>query len=166
MKSWGGRGGAFRFQVSALRFLDRFPLSERAGFGGHAELRPGAAATFAAAAGGVQRGGVPLIAGTAGRFAVGEDFGWRGGEARAGEAVRRVAEAGEHLGAAGKDFWRNENAFFFQIQPFLNYIFSHCYEITTVTLLVFVVVGFSGQFPSESAGSKRDVIMLSGISNV
>ena len=78
--------------------MNGFPLPERAGFGGHAELRPGGAAAFAAAAGGVQRGGVPLIARAAGRFAVGEDFGWRGGEAAAGEAVRGVAEAGDVLG--------------------------------------------------------------------
>ena len=78
--------------------MNGFPLSERAGFGCHAELCPGATATLAAAAGGVQRGGVPLIARAAGGFAGGEDFGRGGGEAAAGEAVRGVAEAGEVLG--------------------------------------------------------------------
>ena len=84
--------------------MNGFPLCERAGFGGHAEFCPGATAALAAAAGAVQRLRVPLIAGAAGGFALGEDFGWGGGEAAAGEAVRGVAEAGEHLGAAGEDF--------------------------------------------------------------
>lgn len=90
--------------LCVLRGENCFPVSERAGFGGHAELGPGAAPTLAAAGEGVQRGGVPLGAGAAGRFAGGEDFGWGGGEAGAGEAVRGVAEICEHFGTAGEDF--------------------------------------------------------------
>lgn len=74
--------------------MNGFPLSERAGFGGHAEFCPGAAPALAAAAGGVQRGGVPLLARAAGGFALGEDVRRGGGEAGAGEAVRGLAEAG------------------------------------------------------------------------
>ena len=94
--------------------MNGFPLAERAGFGGHAELRPGAAATFAATAGGVQRGGVPLIAGTAGGFSGDEDFGRGGGEAGSGEACCGVAEAGEHLGAAGEELRSGQCFYFFR----------------------------------------------------
>ena len=65
-----------------------FPLSEWAGLGGHAQLGPGAASALAAAAGGVQRGGVPFGARAASRLSGGEGFGWGGGEACASEAVR------------------------------------------------------------------------------
>ena len=88
--------------------MNGFPLAHRATLGCHAEFRPGGASAFAAAAGGVQRGGVPLIARAAGGFTGGEDFRRGGGEAGAGEAVRGVAEAGEHLGAAGKEVWRQK----------------------------------------------------------
>ena len=78
---------AFRLPISGFRFrLDGFPFAERAALGGHAELCPGAATALAASAGGVQRGGVPLGAGTAGSFALGEDVGRGGGEAGAGKA--------------------------------------------------------------------------------
>ena len=68
---------------------DGFPFSERAALGGHAELCPGATTALAAAAGGVQRGGIPLDTGAASGFAGREDFGWGGGEAAAGEVVTR-----------------------------------------------------------------------------
>lgn len=48
--------------------------------------------------------GIPLVTSAAGRFAGGKDFWRRGGEATADEAVRGVAEAGEHFGAAGEHF--------------------------------------------------------------
>lgn len=48
----------------------------------------------------MQRGGVPFGAGFADVLSSGECFGRRGGEACASEAMRGVAESGEHLGAA------------------------------------------------------------------
>ena len=78
---------AFRFQLSGFRSLHRFPLAERAALGGHAELRPGGAATLAAAARGVECLRVPFGAGAAGGFACGQGFGRGGGEARPGEAA-------------------------------------------------------------------------------
>ena len=80
---------------------NRLPFSEWAFLGCHAEFGPSRAPAFAAAARGVQSGGVPLGAGAAGGVAGGEDFGWRGREACASEAMRGVAEASDHFGAAG-----------------------------------------------------------------
>ena len=54
-------------------------------------------AALAAAAGGVECGGVPFGTGFARCFAGGECFGWGGGEACASEAVRGVAESGKHF---------------------------------------------------------------------
>jgi len=61
-----------------LRGGNGFPLSERAGFGRHSQLRPRRAPALAASARGVQSLGVPFGTGAAGRFAGGEGFGWRG----------------------------------------------------------------------------------------
>ena len=94
MAEGGKRRLDFRFQHSGFRFrFDGLPLAERAALGGHSEFCPCAASALAAAAGGVQCLGVPLRAGAAGGFAGGEDFGRGGLEARAGEAVRGVAES-------------------------------------------------------------------------
>ena len=54
-------------------------------------------AALAAAAGGVECGGVPFGTGAARCLTAGECFGWRGGEACASEAVRGVAESGKHF---------------------------------------------------------------------
>jgi hypothetical protein len=54
------------------------PLTERAALGGHAELRPGRALTYPAAAGAAHRGGLPLGAGAARGFAGVEDVWWGG----------------------------------------------------------------------------------------
>jgi hypothetical protein len=78
----------------------RFPFAERAALGCHAEFRPSAASALAAAACFVECLCVPFWAGAAGGFAGGECFVWGCREACASEAVRGVAEAGEHLGAA------------------------------------------------------------------
>jgi hypothetical protein len=76
------------------------PFSEWAFLGCHAELGPGAASALATAASAFQRGGVPFGTGAAGGFAGGKGFGRGGREACASEAVRGVAEAGEHFGVA------------------------------------------------------------------
>lgn len=78
---------------------NRLPFSEWAFLGCHAELCPCGATALATAARAVQRGGVPFRTRAAGRFAGGEGFGWRCGEACASEAVRGVTESGEHFGA-------------------------------------------------------------------
>ncbi len=78
------------------------PFSEGAAFGGHAELGPSRASALAAAAGGVQRGGVPPFAGAAGGLAFGEDLGWGCGEVALGPVEKRRAEAGGLL----REGWR------------------------------------------------------------
>ena len=106
----------FRFQHSGFRFrFDGFPFAERAAFGRHAQLCPGAATALPASAGGVQRGGVPLWAGAAGGFALGEDFGRGGLEAGAGEAARRlhgadrlISPSADVLGDSGEYVRREE----------------------------------------------------------
>ena len=60
---------------------NRLPFSERAFFGGHAELCPSGALTYPAAPGAVQRGSVPFGTRAARRFTGGECFGWGDGEA-------------------------------------------------------------------------------------
>ncbi len=75
----------------------RFPFAERASLGCHAEFSPSAATALATAACFVECLCVPFGTVAASRFAGGECFGWGGGEAAAGEAVRGVAEAGEHF---------------------------------------------------------------------
>ena len=79
---------------------NRLPFSEWAFLGCHAELCPCGASALAAAARAVECGGVPFRTGSADGFAGGEDVRRRGSEACASEAVRGVAESGEHLGAA------------------------------------------------------------------
>jgi len=92
----------FRFQHSGFRSrFGGFPLAKWATLAGHADLRPGAASALAAAAGVVQRGGVPLGASAAGGFAGGEDV-WRcGGKARGGPVEEGFAEAGGLLRERG-----------------------------------------------------------------
>ena len=72
----------------------RLPLAKWATLAGHADLRPGAASALVAAAGASHRGGIPLRAGAAGRFAGVEDVGRGGGEAAGGPVEEGFAEAG------------------------------------------------------------------------
>lgn len=100
----------FRFQHSGFRFrFDGFPFSERAALGGHAQFGPCRAPALATAAGGVQRGGVPLVTGSAGGFAGGEDF-WRGGgESAACESSGCLAESGEGVFAKFNNVRREDH---------------------------------------------------------
>lgn len=72
---------------------DRFPLAEGAALGRHSELGPSRATALAAAAGAVQRGGVPFGTGAAGGFALGEDFGRGGRESGGREICSRETES-------------------------------------------------------------------------
>ena len=88
---------------------NRLPFSEWAFLGCHAEFCPSAALAYSAAARSVQSLRVPFRTRAAGGFAGGEDFGWRGREACASEAMRGVAEASEHFGAAFGDVRRKRH---------------------------------------------------------
>ena len=82
-------------KLEQLRAFAPFPY--RALFGCHTQLGPCTTAAFFATPCVVQRGGVPFWTRAAGGFAGSEGFGWGGGEAGASEAVRGVAESGEHF---------------------------------------------------------------------
>ena len=81
----------------------RFPFAERAALSCHAEFSPSAASALAAAACFVECLCVPFGAGFARCFAGGECFGWGGGEAAAGEAMRGLAEFGKSIFAKCND---------------------------------------------------------------
>jgi hypothetical protein len=70
----------------------RFPFADRTTLGCHAEFCPSAATALATAACFVQCLRVPFGTGAARCFAGGEGFGWRGGEAGAGEIKSGASE--------------------------------------------------------------------------
>ena len=90
--------------IVVVGLSNRLPFSEWAFLGCHAEFCPSAALAYSAAARSVECLRVPFGTGAARCFALRESFGWRGGEACASEAMRGVAESGEHLCAGIKDF--------------------------------------------------------------
>lgn len=86
----------------SARLVKKSPFAHRALLRGHPQLRPGRAPAFLAAARAVDRGGVPQVAGFAGRLARGEGVSIGGDKAGAGKLASGADEAGGHFGGAGE----------------------------------------------------------------
>ena len=80
------------------RGLSNSPLAKRALLRGHPQLRPGRASALLAAAGAVDRLGVPFGASLAGRLARRQRLSTGGRKAAAGESASGSHEAGCHFG--------------------------------------------------------------------